>query len=118
MAGADRSRRDLLLLALGVVAVRLVAAYAIPLTEDEAYYRLWAQHLQSLLHRQVRTADQDTVRETRGRRILAAIAERPANQHHSADVTSEKQRSNRTHLLGRWKVGRKMNWAISNCSDI
>jgi 4-amino-4-deoxy-L-arabinose transferase-like glycosyltransferase len=46
MARADRSRRDLVLLALGVVAVRLVAAYAIPLTEDEAYYRLWAQHLQ------------------------------------------------------------------------
>jgi 4-amino-4-deoxy-L-arabinose transferase-like glycosyltransferase len=35
-----------LLLALGVTALRLVAAAVIPLTEDEAYYRLWAQHLQ------------------------------------------------------------------------
>lgn len=39
-------RRRLLLLALGVTALRLIAAGAIPLTEDEAYYRLWAQHLQ------------------------------------------------------------------------
>ncbi len=39
-------RRRLLLLALGVTALRLVAAAVIPLTEDEAYYRLWAQHLQ------------------------------------------------------------------------
>jgi 4-amino-4-deoxy-L-arabinose transferase-like glycosyltransferase len=36
----------LILLALGLTAVRLAAAGAIHLTEDEAYYRLWAQHLQ------------------------------------------------------------------------
>ncbi len=34
------------LLILGVTCVRLLAAGLIPLTEDEAYYRLWAQHLQ------------------------------------------------------------------------
>jgi 4-amino-4-deoxy-L-arabinose transferase-like glycosyltransferase len=45
--GAARSpNRDVLLLALGLTALRLVAAAAIPLAEDEAYYRLWAQHLQ------------------------------------------------------------------------
>jgi len=38
--------RAVLLLALGVTALRLAAAAAMPLTEDEAYYRLWAQHLQ------------------------------------------------------------------------
>lgn len=40
------SGRDLLVLALALTAFRLVAAGAIHLTEDEAYYRLWAQHLQ------------------------------------------------------------------------
>lgn len=45
--GAARSpHRDLLLLALGLTTLRLIAAGTIPLTEDEAYYRLWAQHLQ------------------------------------------------------------------------
>ncbi|MFI4964777.1 MAG: ArnT family glycosyltransferase [Caulobacterales bacterium] len=38
--------RSVLLLALGLTALRLVAAGSIHLTEDEAYYRLWAQHLQ------------------------------------------------------------------------
>ena len=37
----------LVLIALGLTAVRLLAAGLIPLTEDEAYYRLWAQHLQA-----------------------------------------------------------------------
>jgi 4-amino-4-deoxy-L-arabinose transferase-like glycosyltransferase len=36
----------LVLIALLVTAVRIVFAGAIHLTEDEAYYRLWAQHLQ------------------------------------------------------------------------
>jgi 4-amino-4-deoxy-L-arabinose transferase-like glycosyltransferase len=40
------ARQVLLLIALGVTAVRLVAAGTIHLTEDEAYYRIWAQHLQ------------------------------------------------------------------------
>lgn len=40
------SGRGLLLLALGLTVLRLVAAGTIHLTEDEAYYRLWAQHLQ------------------------------------------------------------------------
>jgi 4-amino-4-deoxy-L-arabinose transferase-like glycosyltransferase len=40
------SGRGLLLLALGLTALRLIAAGTIHLTEDEAYYRLWAQHLQ------------------------------------------------------------------------
>lgn len=40
------ARRALILVALAFTAVRLVAAGAIHLTEDEAYYRLWAQHLQ------------------------------------------------------------------------
>ena len=46
MGGERSPRRDILLLALGLTALRLIAAGAIPLTEDEAYYRLWAQHLQ------------------------------------------------------------------------
>jgi 4-amino-4-deoxy-L-arabinose transferase-like glycosyltransferase len=46
MGGARSPHRDLLLLALGLTALRLVAAGTIHLTEDEAYYRLWAQHLQ------------------------------------------------------------------------
>ena len=33
-------------LAVGLTALRLIAAGSIHLTEDEAYYRLWAQHLQ------------------------------------------------------------------------
>ncbi|MGZ6038429.1 MAG: ArnT family glycosyltransferase [Phenylobacterium sp.] len=40
------SRRSLALLVLALTAVRLAAAAGIHLTEDEAYYRLWAQHLQ------------------------------------------------------------------------
>jgi 4-amino-4-deoxy-L-arabinose transferase-like glycosyltransferase len=40
------SRRGVLLLALGLTAIRLAAAGSIHLTEDEAYYRFWAQHLQ------------------------------------------------------------------------
>lgn len=36
----------LLVLALAAVALRLAPAALIHLTEDEAYYRLWAQHLQ------------------------------------------------------------------------
>lgn len=40
------SRRSVLLLALGLTALRLVAAGSIHLTEDESYYRFWAQHLQ------------------------------------------------------------------------
>ena len=38
--------RRVLLLALGLTMLRLIAASAIHLTEDESYYRLWAQHLQ------------------------------------------------------------------------
>jgi len=38
--------RGVLLLALALTALRLVASGTIHLTEDEAYYRLWAQHLQ------------------------------------------------------------------------
>jgi 4-amino-4-deoxy-L-arabinose transferase-like glycosyltransferase len=41
------TNRRLILIALGLTAVRLLAAGLIPLTEDEAYYRLWAQHLQA-----------------------------------------------------------------------
>ncbi|HEX2801162.1 MAG TPA: glycosyltransferase family 39 protein [Phenylobacterium sp.] len=37
-------RRNLLLLAVGLTVLRLVAGGTIHLTEDEAYYRLWAQH--------------------------------------------------------------------------
>ena len=40
------SRRSLALLVLILTGVRLIAAGGIHLTEDEAYYRLWAQHLQ------------------------------------------------------------------------
>ena len=46
MGGARSPTRDLLLLALGLTALRLLAAGTVHLTEDEAYYRLWAQHLQ------------------------------------------------------------------------
>jgi 4-amino-4-deoxy-L-arabinose transferase-like glycosyltransferase len=45
-ASSVGSIRSVLLLALGLTALRLVAAGTIHLTEDEAYYRLWAQHLQ------------------------------------------------------------------------
>ena len=47
-AGAGRSPwlAALGLLALGLTAVRLAAGANIHLTEDESYYRLWAQHLQ------------------------------------------------------------------------
>ena len=41
--GADRG---LVLLIAGLAVLRLTSAAAIPLTEDEAYYRLWAQHPQ------------------------------------------------------------------------
>lgn len=42
-----RSRPSgILLLALGLTALRLVAAGSTHLTEDESYYRFWAQHLQ------------------------------------------------------------------------
>ena len=37
--------RSLWLLVLGLTVLRLWAAATIPLTEDEAYYRLWSQHL-------------------------------------------------------------------------
>ena len=37
--------RGLVVWLLGLTLVRLVAAAVIPYTEDEAYYRLWAQHL-------------------------------------------------------------------------
>ena len=45
---SDALRLDawLLALAAGLTALRLLAAGTIHLTEDEAYYRLWAQHLQ------------------------------------------------------------------------
>ncbi|HKR87536.1 MAG TPA: glycosyltransferase family 39 protein [Phenylobacterium sp.] len=45
--GAGAARGRLVLIAAGLTAVRLLAAGLIPLTEDEAYYRLWAQHLQA-----------------------------------------------------------------------
>lgn len=38
-------RPQLGLFVLAVTAARLAAAAVIPLTEDEAYYRIWAQHL-------------------------------------------------------------------------
>lgn len=38
-------RLSLVLLIAAVTFGRLLAAHLIPLTEDEAYYRLWAQHL-------------------------------------------------------------------------
>jgi 4-amino-4-deoxy-L-arabinose transferase-like glycosyltransferase len=45
--GADRRlHTQLILLALGMTGLRLLGAANIHLTEDEAYYRLWAQHLQ------------------------------------------------------------------------
>ena len=44
--GATGWSRAVLLLAVGLTALRLAAAGSIHLTEDEAYYRLWAQHLQ------------------------------------------------------------------------
>ena len=43
-APADYTRRNLILLATGLTLVRLAFAGTIHLTEDEAYYRLWAQH--------------------------------------------------------------------------
>src|SRR5947208_13436258 len=46
MGGPRSASRDIALLALGLTALRLLAAATVPLTEDEAYYRLWAQHLQ------------------------------------------------------------------------
>ena len=46
-AQAGRSGARLLLLAVTLTAARLLAAGLVPLTEDEAYYRLWAQHLQA-----------------------------------------------------------------------
>jgi len=45
-ASAFDSRRAILLLAVGLTVIRLIAGASIHLTEDEAYYRLWAQHLQ------------------------------------------------------------------------
>jgi 4-amino-4-deoxy-L-arabinose transferase-like glycosyltransferase len=48
-SGEGGRRRDpataLLLLIAALAVLRLWAAAAIPLTEDETYYRLWAQHL-------------------------------------------------------------------------
>jgi 4-amino-4-deoxy-L-arabinose transferase-like glycosyltransferase len=41
----DRFHRNVGLLVLAVTVCRLLAARWIHLTEDEAYYRLWAQHL-------------------------------------------------------------------------
>ena len=43
MSDGRRLRIGLLALLVVLAALRLVAAQAIPLTEDEAYYRLWAQ---------------------------------------------------------------------------
>jgi 4-amino-4-deoxy-L-arabinose transferase-like glycosyltransferase len=40
-------RAQLALIAIVLTAVRLIFAGAIHLTEDEAYYQLWAQHLQA-----------------------------------------------------------------------
>jgi 4-amino-4-deoxy-L-arabinose transferase-like glycosyltransferase len=47
-AACARLRLDvrLAVLALGLTAIRLAAAANIHLTEDEAYYRIWSQHLQ------------------------------------------------------------------------
>ena len=43
--GRRRSAATPLILLIGALAlIRLLAAAFIPLTEDEAYYRLWAQH--------------------------------------------------------------------------
>jgi 4-amino-4-deoxy-L-arabinose transferase-like glycosyltransferase len=44
-ASVLKQGRGILLLALGLTALRLIAAGSIHLTEDEAYYRLWAEHL-------------------------------------------------------------------------
>lgn len=44
---AARFSARLWLIVAAVTVVRLLAAATIPLTEDEAYYRLWAQHLQA-----------------------------------------------------------------------
>ena len=44
-AGYGRLARRLALLAAGLTLLRLVGAAFLHLTEDEAYYRLWAQHL-------------------------------------------------------------------------
>ena len=44
-AGPGGLALRLALLAAGLTAIRLVAAGLVHLTEDEAYYRLWAQHL-------------------------------------------------------------------------
>jgi len=41
-----RPPRSLIVFLLAVTLVRLAAAAIIPLSEDEAYYRLWAEHLQ------------------------------------------------------------------------
>jgi 4-amino-4-deoxy-L-arabinose transferase-like glycosyltransferase len=41
-----RLNLHLILLALGLTALRLLVGGELHLTEDEAYYRLWAQHLQ------------------------------------------------------------------------
>jgi 4-amino-4-deoxy-L-arabinose transferase-like glycosyltransferase len=38
--------RSLIVFVLAITLVRLAAAAVIPLSEDEAYYRLWAEHLQ------------------------------------------------------------------------
>jgi 4-amino-4-deoxy-L-arabinose transferase-like glycosyltransferase len=47
VSGRDlRHRHGLLLIAATAAIVRLAIGGVIPLTEDEAYYRLWAQHLQ------------------------------------------------------------------------
>ncbi len=43
MSEGRRLKVGLLALLVALAALRLVAAQAIPLTEDEAYYRLWAQ---------------------------------------------------------------------------
>lgn len=45
--GATGRSSRLIWIAVALTAVRLLAAGLIPLTEDEAYYRLWAQHLQA-----------------------------------------------------------------------
>ncbi|HVY33873.1 MAG TPA: glycosyltransferase family 39 protein [Caulobacteraceae bacterium] len=39
-------KAGLAILLLGLALLRLISAAATPLTEDEAYYRLWSQHLQ------------------------------------------------------------------------
>jgi 4-amino-4-deoxy-L-arabinose transferase-like glycosyltransferase len=46
-ASGSAPGEHLLILALALTAARLLAAGLVPLTEDEAYYRLWAQHLQA-----------------------------------------------------------------------